>query len=242
MPQGEFLPFALDLNDELSVWRAETFYSKEPETLKWLEHFAVNNFNCKTLIDVGANIGIYVLYWLHFSDTRAIAIEPFDKNVDLLVKNIELNNFATKVKIIRNPLYSQMTHAQAFIQDDRPGGSDYKISFTGKLHQTNPSKIETLTLDSILDGKQENFILKIDTDGFDFDILKGGESTLESGRIISILIESSEEGQNLIEDYLKRFEFNADSRFNSLVDHSDKRRKANGKKELNRVYSARSQL
>jgi FkbM family methyltransferase len=242
MPQGEFLPFQLDLNDELSAWRAKTFYSKEPETLKWLEYFAVNNLNCKTLIDVGANIGIYVLYWLHFSDTRAIAIEPFAKNVDLLIKNTELNNFVTRVEIIRNPLSSQNKLGWALIQDDRPGGSDYKISFTNKLNQTNSSKIETLTLDSILNKKQENFILKIDTDGFDFDILKGAEVTLGSGKIISVLIESSEEDQNLIEDYLKRFDFIADSQFNSLADHSDKRRKANGKKERNRVYSKPYQL
>ena len=46
MSQEKSLPFKLDISDELSAWRSKTFYSKEPETLKWLEFFAVINHNC----------------------------------------------------------------------------------------------------------------------------------------------------------------------------------------------------
>ena len=237
MSQEKMLPFKLDIGDELSAWRAKTFYSKEPETLKWLEYFAVTNYNYEILIDVGANIGIYTLYWLHFPNTRAIAIEPFDVNNRLLSKNIHMNNFTTRVDIISKPLSSQNTLGWSTINDIRPGGSDYKISFNHKLNQNNSVKVETLTLDTILSGKKEKFILKIDTDGTDFDILKGAGLALEGGKIVSILIESNEEDQEFIESYLKRFGYTADSRFNLIAEHSDKRRKINGKKERNRVYS-----
>ena len=237
MSQEKSLPFQLDIQHELSAWRSETFYSKEPETLKWLEFFAVINHNYEILIDVGANIGIYTLYWLHFPNTRAIAIEPFDENIRLLSKNIRMNNFMTRVDIISKPLSSQNTLGWSTINDIRPGGSDYKLSLNNNLNQGNSIKVETLTLDSILGGKKEKYILKIDTDGTDFDILKGAELALKDGKIISILIESSEEEQEFIESYLKRFGYTADSRFTLLSDHSDKRRKINGKKERNRVYT-----
>jgi hypothetical protein len=105
------------------------------------------------------------------------------------------------------------------------------------LNQSNSIKVETLTLDSILGGKKEKYILKIDTDGTDFNILKGAELALKDGKIVSILIESSEEDQGFIESYLKSFDLIADSRFNLINEHSDTRRKINGKKERNRVYS-----
>jgi FkbM family methyltransferase len=237
MSQEELLPFKLDISDELSAWRSKTFYSKEPETLKWLEFFAVTNHNYEILIDVGANIGIYTLYWLHFPNTRAIAIEPFSENIRLLSKNIRINNFMTRVDIISKPLSSQNTLGYSTINDIRPGGSDYKLSLNGNLNQSNSIKVETLTLDSVLGGKEGKYILKIDTDGTDFDILKGAELALKDGKIVSILIESSEEGQESIESYLKSFDLIADSRFNLIDDHSDLRRKINGQKERNRVYS-----
>ena len=237
MSQKKSLPFKLDISDELSAWRSKTFYSKEPETLKWLEFFAVINHNYEILIDVGANIGIYTLYWLHFPNTRAIAIEPFDKNIRLLSKNIRMNDFMTRVDIISKPLSSQNTLGWSTINDIRPGGSDYKLSLNNNLNQSNSIKVETLTLDSILGEKKEKYILKIDTDGTDFDILKGAELALKDGRIVSILIESSEEDQGFIESYLKSFDLIADSRFNLIDEHSDTRRKINGKKERNRVYS-----
>jgi FkbM family methyltransferase len=237
MSQEELLPFKLDISDELSAWRGKTFYSKEPETLKWLEFFAFINHNYEILIDVGANIGIYTLYWLHFPNTRAIAIEPFDENIKLLSKNIRMNNFMTRVDIISKPLSSQNTLGYSTINDIRPGGSDYKLSLNGNLNQSNSIKVETLTLDSILGGKKEKYILKIDTDGTDFDILKGAELALKDGKIVSILIESSEEDQGFIESYLRSFDLIADSRFNLIDEHSDTRRKINGKKERNRVYS-----
>ena len=237
MSQEKSLPFKLDISDELSAWRSKTFYSKEPETLKWLEFFAVINHNYEILIDIGANIGIYTLYWLHFPNTRAIAIEPFSENIRLLSKNIRMNNFMTRVDIISKPLSSQNTLGWSTINDIRPGGSDYKLSLNNNLNQSNSIKVETLTLDSILGGKKEKYILKIDTDGTDFNILKGAELALKDGKIVSILIESSEEDQGFIESYLKSFDLIADSRFNLIDEHSDTRRKINGKKERNRVYS-----
>ena len=80
-------------------------------------------------------------------------------------------------------------------------------------------------------------MLKIDTDGSDFEILQGGIKSLQSGCIISILIEASQDVQKQISDYLKNFDLTSDYRFNDLSNHSDRRRIANNKDERNRVYT-----
>ena len=228
------LPFRLDLSDELSRWRSETFYSKEPETLEWLKYFALIDSDHKTLVDVGANIGIYSLYWLSFPGTTVIACEPFNENIKILIKNFDLNGHGNRVKLIFRPFSLMQQYVLPIITDPRPGSSGYKIHPTNNL---NSEKIQTLTLDQLLSEEKGEIILKIDVDGLDFEILQSAEKTLNSGKIRSLLIESSEKVQTLIETYLKRFGYSPDSRFNQLHEHSDKRRSKSEKEERNRVYS-----
>jgi len=74
------LPFRIDTTDELSLWRANTFFDKEPETIEWLKFFSNKSNSTNLLVDVGANIGLYTLFWLSLNtNNRAIAIEPLTK-------------------------------------------------------------------------------------------------------------------------------------------------------------------
>ena len=81
------LPFLIDQQDELSIWRYESFYDKEPETIKWIDFFATSKMPLNFL-DVGANIGMYSLYFLSLAKNRkVICVEPFQKNFELLSRN-----------------------------------------------------------------------------------------------------------------------------------------------------------
>lgn len=97
------------MSDPISLWRAETFWSKEPETIEWLTYFGnKENSHCRILVDVGANIGIYTLYWCSLNkNLLTISIEPFDENYKLLVRNTEMNDFTDQVKFLKQPLSSQ---------------------------------------------------------------------------------------------------------------------------------------
>ena len=101
-------------------------------------------------------------------------------------------------------------------------------------------KLQAVTLDSMLLDCPVAYILKIDVDGLDFDILKGSVQLLELGCVKSILIESSEEVQLQINNFLQGFSFVPDDRFNNLSGHSDTRRKEKNSYERNRVYSLTS--
>lgn len=185
-------PFLIDQQDELSVWRYESFYDKEPETIKWIEFFATAEIP-PNFLDVGANIGMYSLYFLSLAkDKSVICVEPFQKNFELLTRNLNLNNLLHRAQVIRNPLSNEIKECSAIVTDMRPGGSGYKLIEGGKVYQES-TNVQSLDIDSILYPFDQKYVLKIDVDGKDFEILQGGFKALQSGCIVSVLIEVSQD-------------------------------------------------
>ena len=79
-------------------WRLETFFTKETETLQWIDNFSGK----KEIIfwDIGANIGIYSIYAAQKHDNiKIIAFEPSTNNLRTLSRNIYLNDLTEKVII-----------------------------------------------------------------------------------------------------------------------------------------------
>ena len=77
-------------------WRVDTFYSKEPETLEW-----INSFEKKNIVfwDIGANIGLYSIYnSLKNPSSTTISFEPSTSNLRTLSRNISLNNLEKRLK------------------------------------------------------------------------------------------------------------------------------------------------
>lgn len=232
-------PFRIDTSSQLSRWRAETFWTKEVETITWLNFFSdFDGISIDTLVDVGSNIGIYSLYWLSKkSNAKVIACEPFIENMKLLKTNLNLNSMTDRATLVASPLYSESASGALLFDDMRPGSSGSQFTIKGKIQDaSNPDLIST-TVDEILFGSEDHKILKIDVDGLDFDILRGARQSLELGLISSVLIEASDKAQLEISNFLSVFNLVPDQRFNDVASHSDGRRIAAGKTERNRVYS-----
>ena len=89
--------------NKLIEWRVKTFSHKEPETLEWIDNFDSNG---KTIFwDIGANIGLYSIYAAtKFDSLDIFAFEPSTSNLRVLSRNISLNNFEKKIKIVTQPL------------------------------------------------------------------------------------------------------------------------------------------
>lgn len=223
----------MNTNDELSQWRLETFFSKEPETLAWLEHYEPR---LSLLIDVGANIGLYSMYWLSLnSKNLTLACEPFLANIQMLKLNVELNNFQNRCSIVQSPLSEVKQRVLPVITDERVGGSGFAIKVSPDLDASE--LVDTTTLDDVLAKFDSPCILKIDTDGTDFEILKGASRALSQRKIVSLLIESSELQHIEIGRFLSQYNLLPDERFDWIENHSDKRRIAGAKTERNRIYT-----
>ena len=92
--QGLQMRFAVP--NTLNRSRVETFSTKEPETLEWLDRLP----EACTLWDVGANVGLYSVYAAKKKKCRVVAFEPSVFNLELLARNMFLNNLQDQVSIL----------------------------------------------------------------------------------------------------------------------------------------------
>ena len=73
---------------------------KEPETLSWIDEFG----GVGSLFDIGANVGLYSLYYAGTKPGNVYAYEPSVFNLPILVKNVSISDLQSRVSIIPLPL------------------------------------------------------------------------------------------------------------------------------------------
>lgn len=185
--------------NNLTEWRVKTFYTKEPETLDWIDRF--NNTKKFNFWDIGSNIGLYSIYAaLRHSNCNITSFEPSANNLRVLTRNIALNNLEKKINIFTNPLTNQ-NHKFLMMQNNEilEGGAlntfGEKFNFEGKKQKyVMKYKMLGMSIKSILDNKILSIpeYIKIDVDGIEHLILEGASHYLKNKRIKSISIEINE--------------------------------------------------
>lgn len=192
MHQGHELRFAAP--NRLNRFRINTFATKEPETLEWIEAIPRGS----VMWDIGANVGLYTCYAAKARGCRVFAFEPSVFNLELLARNISLNKISSRATIVPLPLSEFMMISSLNMTTTEWGGAmstfDQPYTHDGTLMQ-KAFEYSTigLTLDEavrLLKLPQPDFI-KMDVDGIEHLILKGGSATLASIR--GILIEINDE-------------------------------------------------
>jgi len=228
---------------ELEKWRAETLFSKEPETIAWIDFWSKEN---GILYDVGANIGGYSVYAAYTNlNLNVFSFEPVSNNYATLLKNKTLNKL-DNLNTFQMALSSAPKLETLYISDERVGNSGAQVGAPVNERGENfvPASKETLlclSLDTMVEEygfTVPNFI-KIDVDGHEMDILQGGLKTLTRPELKSILIEcNGGESKVKIDALLESKGFTLDNQFNNLENHSSKRREGNSENVArNVVYS-----
>ncbi len=192
------------------LWRVDTFFEKEPDTLTWIDSFKDNN---KIIFwDIGANIGLYSIYGaLRHQNIEVISFEPSTNNLRILSRNISINNLEEKIKINQFPLSDRVNeHAtmneSEFIEGWSMGSFAYKHDFEGKtLNPKQKYKIFGTSVNFLLDNKILNMphYIKIDVDGIEHQILKGANKYIHNTSIKSVLIEINENFKEQFDTVLK---------------------------------------
>jgi FkbM family methyltransferase len=175
----------------LTFFRAKTLFSKEPETIDWIRHFPPDS----VFWDVGANVGTYSVF-AGKNGARVFSIEPSFLNLEILQRNIILNDLNDSVSMIPIGLGSENQLASFYLSKENLtwGGAHNSLGKNlgagGKALQ-EPLKIAGLciTMDeiaSVFRIPKPNFV-KIDVDGLELEVLKGGIEVLSD--VTSVLIE-----------------------------------------------------
>ena len=176
--------------------RANTFFSKEPDTIKWIENFNDD----EVFLDIGANIGIYSLY-AATKGLKVWAIEPESLNFAMLNLNIFDNNLSSKINALPLSLHenTKVDKLNIFNLDWGEALNSFNNTkdqfgknFTPSFNQGSYS----IKLDELVNliGKIDH--IKIDVDGNEEIILNGAINTLKHKKIKSILIELDENLNN----------------------------------------------
>ena len=177
----------------LNLYRAQTFASKEPDTLRWIEGLPQGS----VLWDIGANIGLYSVYAAKASGCEVYAFEPSVYNLELLAGNIHINGVHERVTIVPIAL-AATSGVDAFrMSNVEPGGalSSFGATFdqTGQpLRNVLEYRMPGMTAPDVIAhlGIPAPDHLKIDVDGIEHLILRGCGPVLRAAQ--SVLIEISD--------------------------------------------------
>jgi FkbM family methyltransferase len=211
-PYGEILFY---LAGRVCLYRAETFHTKEPETLRWINEFK----DGEVLWDIGANIGCYSLYAAR-KGHRVIAFEPSGFNYFILMKNIGINQLDDRISALPIALSDHLEIADLQLQYLEVGDSCHDYVPYGTPH--SPRGLRQTTIAFSIDDLTRSFPLqypnhiKIDVDGIDIQILMGAKNTLADRRVKSVLIEiESPEQHDVVTTFMKELNFSLAEREHS---------------------------
>lgn len=186
--QGAELTFATP--NALCQYRADTFSTKEPETLEWIDGIPRGS----VIWDIGANVGLYSCYAAKQRGCRVFAFEPSVFNLELLARNIFLNDLAEQITIVPLPLSEQLAVSKLNMTSTDWGGAlstfgqDYGHdgNIMNKVFEFPTIGLSMVDAVALLKIPQPDYI-KMDVDGIEHLILKGGMPVLS--KMKGILIE-----------------------------------------------------
>lgn len=176
--------WCLDLSESFD---ASLFFrgDYEPETWKCLRSVLEPGM---TVIDVGANMGAHTLRIARLLDPqqggRLIACEPTTYAFERLARNAALNDLPALT--LERIAFSDRVGTEEI---DRGGGSEvlpFRASwrFDGRRVTQRRDVIHFERLDGYVRraGIQRVHLIKIDVDGYEYRVLKGGRETIERDR------------------------------------------------------------
>lgn len=185
--------FQLIVTNEWEKFRAKTFLTKEPETVRWiLREFRAGDI----FFDIGANIGLYSLLAAASNPGgTVVAIEPMAANLARLCENVAVNEFAN-VKPYCTAVSATAGFGKMNLASFEPGSSMHSWAdgtMTRRFGERVVMRVGvvTSTVDMLAAEAGTPNLIKIDVDGTEEEILAGAASVLREPALRSVLIESN---------------------------------------------------
>lgn len=139
-------------------------------------------------MDIGANIGYYALLEAKIAKKGKIyAIEPIDINCFLLTESITLNS-SDNITLFSNLALSDTDDEKEIYFYNKYNWSSFTLNPSAKL--LKKKKISTISLDEFI--AKTNFhptVIRMDVEGHEYEIFKGGINTLKRAKKLKIFVE-----------------------------------------------------
>ncbi|RZK36079.1 MAG: FkbM family methyltransferase [Pedobacter sp.] len=138
--------------------------------------------------DIGANVGSYTILASGVCGAKTLSFEPLPETFSILRKNVALNRLENLVKLENKGIGSQPDMLKFSANEDT---TNHVIAADEK----GASYIEVPVTD--LNSYYPNYqptLIKIDVEGFETEVLNGGEKILDDEKLKAIIIELNGSG------------------------------------------------
>jgi FkbM family methyltransferase len=176
----------------MTAWRAQSLFTKEPDTIEWIRGFQPG----ETLLDVGANVGMYSIWAAKTRGVRVFAFEPEAQNYAVLNRNIYLNKLSDLISAYCVALSDRSGFDKLYLSTYAIGMSCHNFGepVDFKYEQFNSPFLQgsfATTVDQIVEQGVMPVPqhIKIDVDGIEPKVIGGSRSTLANAGVKSVLIE-----------------------------------------------------
>lgn len=173
------------IQNDHCAWRVKTIYSKEPDTIAWIDAMSPG----ETFVDVGANMGIYTIYAAK-RGLKVIAFEPEAQNYAMLCRSIMVNEFDVPAYCVA--LSDEWKADSLYLSGYLPGGSchtfgaDLNHRLEKRERPVGPLKQGCLAIPLDMFNLKIDH-LKVDVDGFEHRVIGGAAKTIAGAK--SVLLE-----------------------------------------------------
>ena len=168
-----------------------------------IEYFAKRIPRNVLFLDVGAHVGFYTIGLSHCFK-KVISFEPSRKQIEYLRHNLSINNLAN-VTIEERALSEFAGETNLYVMGNS-GGSNTISSRVAKIG--NPMEIysvQVTTIDELL--LDDISFIKIDAEGSEFSILKGGRKTIAKFRPYILLEIWEDDNKDNIISFLEEMDY-----------------------------------
>lgn len=188
--------FEIFTPNSMTRFRSDTFFTKEPEILVWIEEFGHHG----DLWDVGANVGLYSIFFAKTHPTNNVyAFEPSPFNLKQLTKNIRVNYLVGQISVLPIALSNKTALQELSFGSDTEGDAlnAFGVNYGDDGSQFSVHSSTTwlgFTGDFLLGSRvipRVPALIKIDVDGIEHLILEGLTEILSSSDCKSVFIEAN---------------------------------------------------
>lgn len=182
----------------LNRYRHKTFFTKEPETLTWMDSFEEN----AVFYDIGANVGLYSIYAAIKKDVQVFCFEPSFFNLEFLARNIFINQLTDRISIFPVALNDKVSISNFQLTSTEWGGA---LSTFEKGFDDSGNKIQSkfiyntigFDLDHLVEVTKIPFpdYVKIDVDGLEHFIIGGAQNVIKKAKSVLVEINDNFEEQ-----------------------------------------------
>jgi FkbM family methyltransferase len=196
--KSSFLGNEILLSDKCNfIWGAsrEGRIYEEPLINEFYKRIIFNKEQINFL-DIGSNTGGFIFLPLVNRTIKCYAFEPNPIAFSALVENVELNNLKDNVECFNMGMWNESSELELKVPSDTTdsglatmGNDPSRFIYDNKTGDFSTHTVYCTTIDEFFEQHKLESIdaIKIDTEGAELNILKGGEKTLKEFKPLLVL-------------------------------------------------------